>query len=97
MKKLKVFKKLPNGVYIKKQRKYKTKYIQIKKTGLMHGRRKVRGMGDKTGVRRVKKDFVLVKPSKRVRGHVRKISKKQVIKKKTRYKLYEKGQILGRY
>ncbi|MBU0959173.1 MAG: hypothetical protein KKB31_04465 [Nanoarchaeota archaeon] len=82
MVKKKVFYKVPGG-YVSKERSYGTTYTQNKKTGRMTGRKPVKGKGDKTGVIRVKKDFVLVKKSKRGRGHIR----KQRLD----------GQILGRY
>lgn len=82
--KLKKFKEMPspNG-YVKRHAKYHTIYIQSPKTGEMQGRKEVKGVGDKTGVLRVKKDFVLVKKSKRARGHTRKV--------------YRAGEIVGRY
>lgn len=77
--------KMPDGSpYISKQRVYGTTYKQSKGTGLMSGRKMVKGEGDKTGVRRVTRDFVLVKKSNRARGYTKK-------------KEYDKGQIVGRY
>jgi len=76
--------KMPDGSpYVTKQRVYNTRYIQSKKNGLMKGRKRVKGKGDKTGIRRVKKDFILVKGSSGRRGHIR--------------KRYTDGMILGRY
>ena len=62
-----------------------TRYLQDA-DGMMAGRERVKGKGDGTGVRRVKKDFILVKKSKTARGHTRTIRKD-----------YDPGQILGRY
>lgn len=84
MAKLKTFKFIPkpNG-FIKRQRKYHTIYLQNPVTGEMEGREEVKGIGDRTGVLRVKKPFkVLVKRSKRARGHIRK---------------YKAGEIVGRF
>ena len=100
IKKLKVVRKMPkpNG-YIKRQRQYKTRAIQDKRTGLMKGRKRVRGYGDKTGIRRVERDFALVSPSKKIkrRGGIRKISKKKALKQTKKYKVYEEGEIVGRF
>lgn len=82
-KKVKVFKKMPNGDYIYREKSYGTSYVQ-RSDGTLRGRREVKGRGDETGVRRVKKPFVLVKRSNRSRGHVRKID-------------YSAGQIVGRW
>jgi len=81
-KKIPVLSKLPDGNYIRTEKSFKTVYIQNPKSGRMKGRKKVRGYGDKTAIRRVEKDFILVKKSKRARGHIR--------------KRYYKGQIIGR-
>lgn len=80
------FMKIPNGDYIVKEKTYGDKYVQNKKTGKMKGRKSVKSKGDKTGVRRVEKPFILVKKSKNKRGHVRRINKK-----------YKEGQILGKF
>jgi len=82
MAKQNVFYKLPDGNFIKKEKSFKTTYLQSKDSGRMIGRKKVKGKGDGTGVRRVKKDFVLVRRSKRAKGHVR--------------RKYYAGQIIGR-
>lgn len=77
--------KMPNGLpYIRKEKSYGTTYIQNKKSGLLKGRKMVKGKGDKTGVKRVVKDFILVKKSDRARGH------KRVTKD------YQDGYIVGR-
>jgi hypothetical protein len=76
--------KMPDGSpYVVRERRYGTTFKQDKKTGLMVGRKAVKGKGDKTGVLRVKKDFILVKGSSGRRGHIR--------------KSYEDGEIIGRY
>ena len=80
------FYKLPNGQFIKREKSYGTKYTQNRETGKMTGRKEVRGIGDKTGVQRVKKDFVLVKKSKTARGHIRTLKQD-----------YKEGQIIGRF
>lgn len=74
MAKVKIFyNRMPDGsTYIKKERSYGTTYKQNKKTGRMEGRKSVKGKGDKTGVRRVVKDFIVVRGSPGKRGYVRK-------------------------
>jgi len=76
--------KMPGGSrFIRREKNYGTRYKQNKKTGRMEGRKSVKGKGDKTGVRRVIKDFTLVKGSSGKRGHVR--------------KRFKDGYITGRY
>ena len=84
MVKTKVFYELPDGGFVRKEKTSKTTYLQDK-GGKMRGRKRVRGVGDGTGVKRVKQDFVLVKRSKTSRGHVRSLRKN-----------YLPGQIIGR-
>jgi len=82
-KKVSILYRMPDGSpYIRHERTYGTFYKQQSNTGLMTGRKTVKGKGDKTGVLRVKKDFVLVKGSPGKRGYVR--------------KSYEDGEIVGR-
>lgn len=84
MGKVAVVYKMPGGSrFIRRERTYKTTYKQNKKTGQMEGRKTVKGKGDKTGVRRVKKDFILVKGSSGKRGYIR--------------KRFQDGYITGRY
>ena len=84
MGKVAVLYKMPGGIpYVRHERVYGTKYIQNRKTGKLKGRRAVKGKGDKTGIRRVRKDFILVKGSSGKRGHIR--------------KRYSDGLIIGRY
>jgi hypothetical protein len=86
MKKKKVYLyKMPDGSpYIIRERSFHTSYKQNAQTGRMIGRKHSGGVGDKTGVRRVKRDFVLVKKSDRAKGHTRKVP-------------YQEGMIVGRY
>ena len=79
----KILYKMPDGRYIAREKTFKTKFIQ-KKSGRMAGRKRVKGKGDGVGVKRVKKDFILVKRGKIARGHKRR-------------KEYNSGQILGRF
>jgi len=84
MGKVAVLYRMPGGMpYIRRERVYGTRYKQNKQSGRMEGRKVVKGKGDKTGVRRVKKDFILVKGSSGKRGHIR--------------KRYKDGFITGRY
>jgi len=71
-KKLRVFRKTPNSGFVRRERSFGDKYIQDKKTGRMRGRKSVKGVGDRTGVRRVKKPYIRVLRSKGRRGYVRK-------------------------
>lgn len=83
-KKVAYLSKMPDGSpYIRREKVYGTTYRQNHSSGLMTGRRVVKGTGDKTGIRRVSKDFVLVKGSSGRRGHIR--------------KRYEDGMIIGRF
>ena len=87
-----VYKKMPNGKYITVEKEVPpSRYLQNARTGAMIGRL-AKGesapknsnlivRNDQTTVRRVKKDFTIVKGSKGRRGHVRR---------------FRKGQILGR-
>jgi len=81
---VKTFKKMPNGNYISNERSFGDTYIQSKKTGRMKGRRSVRGVGDRTGVRRVTKSFAIVKRSRGRRGYSRKIIPRGRIMGKTK-------------
>ena len=73
VRKLKIFYKVPDGSYIKKERTGRTRYLQSKSTGLMRGRKRVPpSQSDKTGTKRVEKYFILVKQSVDRRGHTRK-------------------------
>lgn len=84
MKKAVILYRMPDGSpYIKRERVYGTIYKQKASSGLMAGRKVVKGEGDKTGIRRVNKDFVLVKGSSGKRGYVR--------------KKFNDGMIVGRY
>ena len=84
MKKVAVLYRMPNGSpFIRRERVYGTTYKQRPSSGLMSGRKVVKGEGDKTGIRRVNKDFVLVKGSSGKRGYVR--------------KKFSDGMIVGRY
>lgn len=85
MKKVKVFYKIPSG-YISREGVYKTTSTRNPQTGILTGRKEVKGYGDKTGVIRVEKPFVIVKKSETARGHIRTIRQR-----------YDSGQILGRY
>lgn len=76
---------MPNGGFIKTERTFGDTYTQNKKTGRLTGRKSVKGAGDRTGINRVQKDFVLVKKSKTARGHTRTIRKE-----------FSKGQIVGK-
>jgi len=82
MAKKKKITRLPNGQYVIRENSYGTTYIQNSKTGLLAGRKEVRGKGDGTRPIRVKKEFSLVRSSNGKRGHKRK---------------YNKGQIIGRF
>lgn len=100
-KKVKVFKRMPNGKYISLEKTYNTTYKMNPKTGQMMGRKDTQGKGDGTGIRRVKEDFVIVDPSKdgRNKGYNRKfpseVSKSEA--QKRRMRLYESGEIIGRW
>ena len=85
-KKVRTFYKLPDGEYISRERTFKTNYRQDKNSGMMTGRKEVKGKGDGTGVIRVEKDFILVKKSPNARGHIR-----------TTRQRYKSGQIHGRF
>jgi hypothetical protein len=86
MTKVKVLYKFPHGGgYVTREGTYKTVATQNPNTGKMTGRKEVRGYGDKTGIMRVKKPFILVKKSPNARGHVRSIRQQ-----------FGAGQIAGR-
>ena len=86
VKRVKLFYQMPSGGgYVVREGVFKTRATQNAK-GRLTGRTDVRGQGDKTGVMRVEKPFVVVKKSEIARGHVRTIRQR-----------YDSGQILGRF
>ncbi len=81
MTKKKKRKKAKYVVYV--DRDFKTRYIQDKKTGRMEGRRGVKGFGDRTAVKRIRKNgprggeivgrtkTIRVRATKRKKGTIR--------------------------
>ena len=67
-----------------------TTFIQNKKTGRMQGRRRVRGLGDRTAVRRVRRDFNGFKEGQ-ILGRTTRISKKKLAQVKPHKRRSKKG------
>ncbi len=72
----KLFYSIPDGGYIVREKSGHDVSLRNKKTGRMTGRKSVKGKGEGVGVNRVKKEFILVKPTTDRRGHTRTIREK---------------------
>lgn len=83
---VKVYYNIPGVGVVKKERTFRTKFIQDKETGQMRGRKRVEGKGDGTGILRFKKKARVVTESRNKDGTIKK-----------EYHDYEPGEIGGRF